>query len=752
VQTSDTGSRTAKVVVASTVMLSFISFWRAAAIVLCDLGSSAFYAGGIAEQAVGKAAPWFILGIMLFGYAVRSIYVESSAMFVRGGVYRVVHEAMGGTLAKFSVSALMFDYVLTGPISAVSAGLYLAGLINETAELIHHPGIHVQPRYFAAGFAILATAYFWRKNLVGMHESSEKALRIMQLTTVMVVMVIVWGFATVAFKGYSPVPLPTPANIRFEEGALGWLKGTVLPNFWIVAVMVGLGHSLLAMSGFETLAQVNREIASPKLRNLKRAGLVIFIYSLSFTALVTFFAGMLIPDHERRTIFIDNLIGGLAMYLAGPEWARLLFHSFVVLVGTVILSGAVNTAIIGSNGVLNRVAEDGILPDWFRHPHRKFGTTHRMINLVVGLQILTIVLSRGNVYLLGEAYAFGVVWSFAMKSLSVLVLRYKMCQAREYKVPLNFHVRGVEIPVGLGLITLFLFTLAVANVVTKKVATISGLLFTLTFFTVFILTERFRARHKRGREQEHEKFLLDATSEFSSETVNVRPGNMLVAVRNPHLLDHVVKTLEKIDTRRIDIVVVTVKRVTEAGSGESELNPEQVFTDDIAGLFSKVVTVAEKAGKHVELMVIPGMDANAALVETANRLKSSTIVMGRSPRLSPAEQAKQFGDAWEKLPAPRPQMSLQIVDRETGESDYFNLGPHPPRLWPEDVEYLHRLWLELSEKGPGYKLNHRDVVRVALRRLDADLRSERSSAVMADLIREVAGGKHDESEFRGQAT
>ena len=365
-------------------------------------------------------------------------------------------------------------------------------------ELAQHPHMRVDPNLFAAGFAVVATVYFWRKNLQGMHESSEKALRIMQLTTVMVVMVIVWGFATIAIKGYSPVPLPTPANIHFEEGALGWLKGTVLPNFWIVAVMVGLGHSLLAMSGFETLAQVNREIASPKLKNLKRAGLVIFIYSLSFTALVTFFAAMLIPDHERKTIFINNLIGGLAMYLAGPEWARLLFHGFVVLVGTVILSGAVNTAIIGSNGVLNRVAEDGILPDWFRHPHRKFGTTHRMINLVVGLQILTIVLSRGDVYLLGEAYAFGVVWSFAMKSLSVLVLRYKMREEREYKVPLNFHIRGVEIPVGLGLITLFLFTLAIANLLTKKVATIAGIAFTLAFFTVFVLSERYHARHKRG--------------------------------------------------------------------------------------------------------------------------------------------------------------------------------------------------------------------------------------------------------------
>src|SRR5512137_1874518 len=149
-----------RVVVATTVMLSFISFWRAAAIVLCDLGSSAYYAGGIAEGYLGKSAPWFILSIMLFASAVRAVYIESCSMYVRGGVYRVVHEALGGTLAKFSVSALLFDFILTGPISGVSAGLYLAGLINETADLIHSPGIKVNPPYFAAFFAILATLYF----------------------------------------------------------------------------------------------------------------------------------------------------------------------------------------------------------------------------------------------------------------------------------------------------------------------------------------------------------------------------------------------------------------------------------------------------------------------------------------------------------------------------------------------------------------------------------------------------------------
>src|SRR5918999_5939860 len=118
-------SNRVRVVVATSVMLSFISFWRAAAIVLNDLGSSAFYVGGIAERAVGKSAPWFILAVMLLSAAVSLLYIESGSMFTRGGVYRVVKEAMGGVMAKLSVSALLFDYMLTGPISGTSAGLYL---------------------------------------------------------------------------------------------------------------------------------------------------------------------------------------------------------------------------------------------------------------------------------------------------------------------------------------------------------------------------------------------------------------------------------------------------------------------------------------------------------------------------------------------------------------------------------------------------------------------------------------------------
>src|SRR3954470_23215068 len=172
-KTSNTGQR---VLVATTAMLVFISFWRAAAVVLNDMGSSAFYAGAIAEHFIGKTAPWFILAIMVLSYAVRSVYIESCSMFVRGGVYRAVKEAMGSTLAKLSVSALMFDCILTGPISGVSAGLYLAGLVNDVLAA-RHLSLQVPMNAAAAFFAVLVTLYFWWENIKGIPESSEKAIR-----------------------------------------------------------------------------------------------------------------------------------------------------------------------------------------------------------------------------------------------------------------------------------------------------------------------------------------------------------------------------------------------------------------------------------------------------------------------------------------------------------------------------------------------------------------------------------------------
>jgi len=736
-EVSKPSSTTAKVVVATTVALSFISFWRGASIVLADLASSAFYAGGIAETAVGPAAPWFVLGVMLFSFAVRSVYMESCSMFVRGGVYIVVKDSMGPFVARLSVSSLVFDYILTGPISVVSAGQYLGHLLDEIAKMLGQ-SFPFNVNYFAAFFAVIVTVYFWWQNTKGMHESSGKALRIMQITTVMVVALLIWCPLTIILRGHITLPpAPLPRNLQFTNESLGWFKGTIFPSIPIIALMIAIGHSLLSMSGFETLAQVYREIAYPKMKNLKITANIVCWYAVICTGVITVFAGMIISPSDIRDHFSDDLLGGLAMRLVGPELVKLAFHVFVVIVGVLILSGAVNTSMIGANGVLNRVAEDGVLLDWFRKPHKRFGTTFRIVNMIAVLQLATIILSRGDVYLLGEAYAFGVVWSFFLKSLGVLALRYQR-HDQEYKFPFNFRLGGVEIPVGLGVTTVILGFVAIANLFSKENATKFGVGFTVVVFLVFTLSEHINAKTRKltAEHKTLEEFNLDHQPQVNAATLHARPGCVLVAVRDYHNMEHLKKVLEKINLRRHDIVVMTVRTIS-TGAGEYDLSDEQMFSDYEKELFSHVVEMAEKEGKPVELLEVPAVNPFDAVVQTATRLKASRLVTGVSAKMPSEELARRIGLAWESQPEPRHAFSLEIIAKDRP-STYVNLGPHPPRLWPEDVDRLHELWLRLSDhEAVGSRLHHRDIVGLALRRLEKDLADGKREQVMTDLDDEL---------------
>jgi amino acid transporter len=731
VSTQSTPISVPRVIVATTAMLTFISFWRAAAIVLNDMGSSAFYAGAIAEHFVGKTGPWFILAIMLIAYAVRSIYIESCSMFVRGGVYRVVKEAMGSTLAKFSVSALMFDYILTGPISGVSAGLYLVGLLNEVLQYFHVQTV-LPTNGTAAVFAILVTIFFWWENIKGIHESSEKALRIMYLTTVMVVLMIAWCGYTLYVRGAHLPPFPFPRNLTYSSDALGWLRYTNLPyTVGLIGIFIGLGHSVLAMSGEETMAQVYREMEAPKLRNLEKAGFVIFIYSLIFTAGVAFFAVMIIPDSVRQNYF-DNPIGGLAMYVVGPLTLRLAFRAFIVIVGVLMLSGAVNTAIVGSNGVLNRVSEDGILPDWFRAPHRRFGTSYRILNLVVALQLFTIILSRGDIFILGEAYAFGVMWSFAMKGLAVLVLRYKEPGEREFRVPLNFMIGKVEIPLGLAIITATLVALCLINLFTKEIATIFGVAFTLIFFVAFEISEKItKKRHHGEAHVEIDQFNVAPRGELTLENVGARAGNVLVPISNYHALYHLAAVLDRVHVEKRDIVVLHVRILRRSGSGESELDASQLFGSVEQFLFTKALSLAEKRGKTIRLAVVSANDIWDGILRAGVSLQSSTIVLGRSAQASIGEEAREVGLAWENLPDPRPPFNLEVFV-PGGQREFFMLGPHAPNLTMNEVNIVHQLWLRFSALLPD-ELHHHDVVHFALNEVQQELAEGKEQDVLERL-------------------
>ena len=733
-----TSTTTQRVLVATTAMLVFISFWRAAAVVLNDMGSSAFYAGAIAEHFIGKTAPWFVLAIMVLSYAVRSVYIESCSMFVRGGVYRVVKEAMGGTLAKFSVSALMFDYILTGPISGVSAGLYLVGLLNELLRYAHS-SIVLPVNFTAAVFAMLVTIYFWWENIKGIHESSEKALRIMYVTTVMVIIVLIWGGYTLWARGAHLPPMPRLSTITYSSDALGWLHNSSLPyTITLIGILVGLGHSVLAMSGEETMAQVYREIEHPKLKNLEKAGFIIFAYSLIFTAGVAFMAVMIIPDSVRDS-FSDNPIGGLAMHLVGPISLRLIFRAFIVVVGVLMLAGAVNTAIVGSNGVMNRVSEDGILPHWFRVPHRRFGTSYRILNLVVGLQLLTIILSRGNIFVLGEAYAFGVMWSFAMKGLAVLVLRYKQPGQREFRVPLNLKLGNIEIPIGLGLVTLALVALCVINLFTKRVATLSGLAFTLIFFAIFTVTEKI-TKHRASAHTELDQFNLEAGDDLTPEALGVRPGNILVMVRNYNTLHNLRSVLDRVDPHKQDVVALHLRLLTRAGSGESGLAADQLFSLEEQELFTRALNLAEKKGKTIHLAVAAATEKWDAVLRSAQSLQSASVVLGTSPNQDVTEEARIAGLAWERLPDPKPRLSLEL-HYPTGRDHVFYLGPHAPHLTPKEIDLLHRVWLEVSCDVAPEEIHHHDVIHFALEELQRELSNSHRQMIVSKLREHLAAIK-----------
>ncbi len=716
--------------VATTAMLTFISFWRAAAIVLNDLGSSAFYACGIAEQAIGKSAPWYILAVMLFAYAVAQMYVESCSMFVRGGVYRVVKEAMGGTLAKFSVSALMFDYILTGPISGVSAGQYLVGFLNETLHFAHI-NVKFPVNSTAAAFAICVTLYFWWQNTKGIEESSEKAVHIMKFTTVLVILVIGWCGYTLWVQGGQLPPAPRPENLHFSPEAEGWLRTSRLPELiGVVGILVAFGHSVLAMSGLETLAQVYREIQHPKLPNLKKTAFIIFVYSMVFTSLVSFFAVMIIPDGVRAQ-YKDNLIGGLAMYVAGPTTLKLLFHAFVVVVGIMILSGAINTAIVGSNGVLNRMSEDGVLTEWFRHPHPRYGTSYRILNLVVILQILTIILSRGDVILLGEGYAFGLMWSFAMKGIGVLVLRFREKGRREFRVPLNLPVGRYEIPIGLGLITLTLLAVAVVNLFTKQIATTAGITFTLVFFGVFTVSEHY-TRRRRSEVSEMDQFHLAPGDEVTPDSVGCRPGSILVPARDFNTLYNLAAVLDRVNLAQQDVVVLHIRILRRAGSGEHPLEPEQLFSAREQMLFTEALALAEKKGKKIFLAVAAANEIWDGILRSAYNLQASTMVLGTSAKMAITEEARRAGLAWERLPDPKPHITLEIYT-PGGYEEIFYLGPHAPRLTPKEIELLHKIWLRFSTQLGEKELHHHDVVHFALAEIEKELENGKNDEILTRL-------------------
>jgi hypothetical protein len=272
---------------------------------------------------------------------------------------------------------------------------------------------------------------------------------------------------------------------------------------------------------------------------------------------------------------------------------------------------------------------------------------------------------------------------------------------------------------------------AIANLFSKQIATKYGIGFTIIFFLIFTLSEHINRRHRHGQ-KEMEQFNLDHQADINATTLHARPGCVVVAVRDFRRMEHLKRVLEKTNLRKHDIVVMTIRQIS-TGAGEYDLAQNQLFSDYERELFSHVVEVAEKEGKPVELLVVPAVNPFDAMVH----LRASRLVTGVSARMESDELARRMGLAWQNLPQGRHAFSLEIISPDRA-SVFVNLGPHPPRMWPEDVDLLHQIWLELSEEsGLGSRLHHRDVVGIALRRLERDLTGDQRVPCIEDLTKDL---------------
>src|ERR1700688_1363676 len=214
--------------------------------------------------------------------------------------------------------------------------------------------------------------------------------------------------------------------------------------------------------------------------------------------------------------------------------------------------------------------------------------------------------------------------------------------------------------------------------------------------------------------------------------LGVRPGNELVMIRNSNALYSLGAVLDRINPRQQDVVVLHLHVLGRAGAGGNEVSQEDLFSVNEQELFTRALSLAEKRGKSIHLAVAPASEKWEGILRAAQSLQSTTIALGMSSWRGVADEARIAGLAWEALPAPRPNLTLEI-HTPGGQEHIFYLGPHAPRLTSKEIDLLHGLWLELSNEVAPEELHHHDVVHIALEELQKNIVNGRRDEIVGAL-------------------
>jgi hypothetical protein len=252
-------------------------------------------------------------------------------------------------------------------------------------------------------------------------------------------------------------------------------------------------------------------------------------------------------------------------------------------------------------------------------------------------------------------------------------------------------------------------------------------MFTGAFFAVFLVSERITARQREAQKGKLDQFQLNPQAEVDIESLGAKSSAVLVPVRDYNTLAQLDWAVANTPVDR-DVVVLTIRLLRGPSGGGAELEADELFTDYEQHLFTRVVAIAERHGRNVKLLVLPATNVFDAVAQTAVRLEASEIVVGESAHMTPADQAHDMGAAWDRTPRDRALATQFVIHHTDGKLSRFTLGAHAPQLTAEDIDRIHKLWID-AVRAVGPSIHHRDVVVAALDSLEHELHTGRERAV-----------------------
>jgi len=689
-----------------------MSVSKAAALAIAQLGVAAFFIAGATRPLLGDAAVWFVLAATALAAYVRALDIESWALLIPGGFVGRAVSALGPPVAGVAKAIALVERILLGALACVVIGHYAASVSATSIAGWRFTG-YVRPEDFATLIAVGVLGVLWLRIRIGRDISRDVLARAVWCGVAILLAAILWGIITVASRHFAADFLPPAPAIR---PITGWA-----PLDATFALLVGLALALPVVGGGDILARAAHELSPPRGQALRRTALLTVAFTALASAVGAYLVVLLLPSSEEP-LWASAPLAGVAQHLAGPPAVRLLMAVAFAASALLVLGPAVHAAIGDAERMLHRFSADGTLPSRLASLHTRFGTPARAVDVTVIAATLVVLASGGRVEWLSRAYAMAIAVMLVVTIASLVRLRTR--QSTAFKARGDIRFVGRDLPAGLALTALLVAGAALAIVVTGDLPSIAVLVAIVVLALWFGVGGRQAESPETAVDESPFDLLLDAG--VSPDRIEARPGNVLVPVRNPHLLAHVAAALQTPGDR--DVVVMTARLIDVDVSGENAGHATP--TPYERRLLSDVETLAERVGRPVRLLIVPTRNVVDAIVGTIIRLRSSDVFVGESTTLSAADQARLLGEAWERAEKPEPLDVRLVIHHRSGRADTFHLGAHPPSLTSGDLDLIHRLWLD-AIKSVGPHVHHHDVVRAALKQMEQQLNGPNRDAAVA---------------------